>query len=330
MNINPSFYDHVILSYSGGKDSAAMICHLLENGFEKRQIELWHQAVDGKGVKNGLMDWPITEGYVNATSRCLGLPLFYQWRDGGFEGEMLRENAPTGAVYFEKRNGTPFTSKVVKLDARRSSNGTRLQFPQVSADLSVRWCSAYLKIDVAARALNNDPRFLGKHTLFVTGERREESTARSKYLQFEEHRCHGKKRLVHHYRPVIDYTEEQIWDTLRRHHIRPHPAYYLGFGRVSCMKCIFGMYDQWATIKELDADGLHKIAEYEDRFGKTIKRGQSVREQANRGKSTIPHGPERDLFRNLALGHEYPDDLFLTGDDWVLPCGAFKHTGGPT
>ena len=129
---------------------------------------------------------------------------------------------------------------------------------------------------------------------------------------------------------MIDFTEAEVWDSIRRHGIRPHPAYFLGFGRVSCMKCIFGLYDQWATIQELDPDGFNRIAEYEEQFGKTIKRGQSIRDQASRGKSTILRGPERTLFRNLALGREYPTHLFRTGDEWVLPCGAFKHTGGPT
>ena len=44
---------------------------------------------------------------------------------------------------------------------------------------SVRWCSAYLKIDVGAAALRGQARFEGKRTLFVTGERAEESAARA-------------------------------------------------------------------------------------------------------------------------------------------------------
>ncbi len=72
-------------------------------------------------------------------------------------------------------------------DARRVRNerrgigeaGTRRRFPQVSADLSVRWCSPYCKIDVAAAAINNQDRFLGRRTLVITGERAAESTARS-------------------------------------------------------------------------------------------------------------------------------------------------------
>jgi hypothetical protein len=44
----------------------------------------------------------------------------------------------------------------VCLPTKRETLGTRLKFPQVSADLNVRWCSAYLKIDVMARVLSPD------------------------------------------------------------------------------------------------------------------------------------------------------------------------------
>ena len=46
-----------------------------------------------------------------------------------------------------------------------------MKFPQVSADLSVRWCSAYLKIDVMARVLANDPAYQGKKIVTVPSPR---------------------------------------------------------------------------------------------------------------------------------------------------------------
>lgn len=119
------------------------------------------------------MDWPCTHAYVKATAEALHIPLVISWRDGGFVREMLRDKEPTDGVSYE-RNGSR-----INLPTVRATTGTRLKFPQVSADLSVRWCSAYLKIDVMARVLNNDPAYQGKKVLVVTVERREESSARS-------------------------------------------------------------------------------------------------------------------------------------------------------
>lgn len=315
-------YDYVIGSYSGGKDSLALVLLALALGVPKDRFELWHQHIDGAPGSNGLMDWPCTESYVRATAKGLGLPLRYQWKDGGFEGEMLRENSKTAGVYYEDVNG------VVRFcpPSDRGKTATRLVFPQVSADLSVRWCSAYLKIDVAKRAINNDDRFKNAKILFLTGERREESTARSKYNEVEEHGCSGVKRRVDQWRCVIDWKEQEVWDIIKQNGIVPHPAYRLGWGRVSCMACIFGDRDQWASVRSIAAERFAKISAYERRFGKTIKRGESIEEQANKGNSFVENAP--DWLIKLAMTNEYPDEEVFT-NDWQIPSGAYKRCGGP-
>lgn len=325
--LEPDQYDHIIYSYSGGKDSLAMVLHMLESDFPKTGAELWHQNVDGAPGILGLMDWHCTPGYVNASGHGLDIPVLYQWKDGGFEGEMLRENAPTKGVYFQ----TPDSDEPVYCPpTSRSKNSTRLKFPQVSADLQTRWCSSYVKIDVARRAIANDPRFDGKKILFVTGERREESANRSKYNAVEAHSLNNGKRLVHHWRPVIEWTEDYVWEIIQRWNIHPHPAYVLGFGRVSCQHCIFADKHQLASNKFLDPKRHKKIAAYERRFGSTIKRDAGVNELAKRGTEFVSQVPE-DI-RELAMSTDYPIDRFFLGhgEQWELPRGAFRSCGGPT
>jgi 3'-phosphoadenosine 5'-phosphosulfate sulfotransferase (PAPS reductase)/FAD synthetase len=195
-------YDVIAVCYSGGKDSLAALLHLLDLGVPPSKIELHHQDIDGHG--EALMDWPCTPAHVKATGEALGIPVVWSWREGRFVREMLRDNEPTAPVIYE-REGTRFSLPTI-----RATSGTRMKFPQTSADLNVRWCSAYLKIDVLARVLNNDPAYQGKKVLVVTGERREESSARSKYDESEEHRCNSRNHLIHHWRPVIDWSEEQV------------------------------------------------------------------------------------------------------------------------
>jgi len=55
-------YDVIIVAFSGGKDSAACVLHLLDLGVPKHKIELWHHLVDGREGST-LMDWPCTEAY---------------------------------------------------------------------------------------------------------------------------------------------------------------------------------------------------------------------------------------------------------------------------
>jgi tRNA(Ile)-lysidine synthase TilS/MesJ len=97
-------YDRILVAFSGGKDSIASVCHLLDAGVPTERIELHHHDVDGHAQP--FMDWPSTASYCRAVAAALRLPLYLSWRDGGFEREMLRENQPTAPIRFECPGGT--------------------------------------------------------------------------------------------------------------------------------------------------------------------------------------------------------------------------------
>jgi 3'-phosphoadenosine 5'-phosphosulfate sulfotransferase (PAPS reductase)/FAD synthetase len=317
-----SQYDHIVVAFSGGKDSLACLLHLLESGVDRKRLELWHHRVDG-AEGSTLMDWPVTEDYCEVIAAHFCVPIFFSWREGGFEREMLREQSATAPVHFVAPDGLHSIGGL-------GPHGTRRKFPQVSGNLALRWCSSSQKIDVSAAVVRNDPRFAGKRTLIVTGERAEESPGRAKYATFEPHRAdrrNGKaKRHVDHWRPVHGWSEAQVWDIIRRHKVNPHPAYWLGFGRVSCMKCIFGSPNQWATIQHIDPNGFLTIAQYEREFGVTIHRAQSVEERAKKGKP-YPAASNRHWVK-IALSKRFP--LPATVAEWTLPAGAFGESAGPT
>jgi 3'-phosphoadenosine 5'-phosphosulfate sulfotransferase (PAPS reductase)/FAD synthetase len=316
-------YDHVIVSFSGGKDSTACVLHLLEAGIPKERIELWHQAVDGRpGVDQRFFDWPVTEAYCRAFAYAMGMKIFFQWKEGGFEGEMLRKDEPTKPTTFELEDGS------LETVGGKGPQGTRQQFPQVSADLSTRWCSAYLKIDVAKKVFSNDPRFDNTKTLFITGERRQESANRSRYAEVVIHQSSTRSRRIDQWRAILGYSEKEVWDIMRRWRIQPHPAYFTGFGRVSCFACIFGNPNQWAAVRQLNPELFGKIAAYEKAFGKTIKRKESIEVQADKGQSFVPDDPELIA---VAMGEEFRPEWIITpeGEKWKMPLGAFKETGGP-
>lgn len=317
--MKPNEYDRVIVAFSGGKDSLAATLHLLEMGVPLAKMELWHHDVDGGSE---LMDWPVTPSYCRAVAKVLDIPILFSWREGGFLKEMLRRDTPTAPVTFEDGNGG-----LIKVGGF-GPVGTRLKFPQVSPNLAVRWCSAYLKIDVGRRIFANDPRFDKGRFLFVTGERREESASRAKYKEVEQHASSTRARDVTQWRAVIDWSEKEIWAIIERHRIKPHPAYYLGWGRVSCALCIFGDKDQWASAKELMPASFDRVADYEREFGTTIHRTKNIRQLAVEGDSFLPD--DQDL-RDKAMGTDYsPFEAAVREGQWKMPAGAFKKDGGPT
>ncbi len=320
-------YDKYIFAFSGGKDSTAALLTLLESGIDKSKIELWHHDIDGREGST-LMDWTCTKSYCEQFACAFNLPIFFSWREGGFEREMLRSNDLTGGVYFEVPDG----SVVYKPSQDRPEyHNTRFKFPQVSADLSVRWCSSYLKIDVLSTAIRNQDRFIGLKTLVITGERGQESSARAKYKEFEPHRADlrdGKKfqRYIDHYRPILSWEEEKVWQIIEKYKVHVHPAYYLGFGRVSCLFCIFGNADQFASAKFIAPKRFDKLPKYEKQFDCTVKRNIGLDKLVGNGKV---YADMDSHYVNLARSDRYGEDIILK--EWKLPKGAYnKETCGPT
>lgn len=323
--INYSDYDKIILFFSGGKDSVYSYLSLIEAGVPPEKIELHHHLIDGNEGSD-LMDWPVTEAYCRAFSEAFGSKLFFSWRIGGFEQEMLREDSPTAAIMFQD-----LTGETLLAEGRKNPPvGTRRRFPQVTADLSQRWCSSYLKIDVGDRLLRRQFRFAdGRNYLVITGERAEESAARAKYKFFERHRTYsdGKRvqRYIYHARIAKEAREAEVWEMLKRHNVNPHPAYHAGWGRTSCLTCIFGSPNQWATVAHYMPERFNKIAAYEAEFGTTIHRKMGVIEQAVRG---VPYDIDEDTYR-VAMSKEYSEPIIVSGG-WTLPRGAFGDSAGPT
>jgi 3'-phosphoadenosine 5'-phosphosulfate sulfotransferase (PAPS reductase)/FAD synthetase len=318
-------YGLFAIGFSGGKDSWAALLHLLESGVPPEKIELHHQKVDGLTSK--LMDWPCASSYVDKAGAAFGIPVYHSWKEGGFEREMLKENAKTAPVSWYTKDGHVLTK-----GGDRGKVATRRMFPQTSADLLVRWCSSALKIDVFARVLTNDERFQNKRVLVITGERAEESAARAHYATFEPHRAdlrNGKKawRHIDHWRPVHGWSEAEVWAILERHRVNPPPSYWLGFSRWSCRGCIFSGPNEWATLRTYMPEAFASIAGYEREFGITIHRSLTVDEQADRG---VPHIVPLEVLL-LAESTEYYADVILPeGTPWILPPGAFKKGNGPT
>lgn len=319
--VEPREFDFIIVAYSGGKDCTAALLHLLEIGAPKERIELWHHEVDGR-EGSSLMDWPVTPAYCRAVAGALGLPLYSSWREGGFEREMLRKDSPTAPVHWENPDGTIGNS------GGEGPRGTRLKFPQVSANLSVRWCSASLKIDVASASIRNQERFIGKRVLLVSGERAQESPGRARYNEFERDRTHTNRRVVMRWRPVHQWGEKEVWDIIRRHGVIPHPAYYLGWSRLSCRACIFGRADQWASLRNIDPGGFQTIANYEQQFGVTIHRRETLESLSEQGCIPQPGLDAKKAAEAMSLKWRGP--ALISPEDWLLPYGAFRGGAGPS
>ena len=318
-------YDRFVVFFSGGKDSVACVLRLLEWGVPSSKIEIHHHCVDGAPGEPSFMDYPVTEAYVTAFCDAFDLPLYLSWREGGFKREMLRDDALTAPIGYVSETG-----EVQHVGGTRGTKSTRRKFPQVAADLRVRWCSSSLKIDVGRAILNNEPRFREGKTLVITGERGEESPNRAKYAITEVHHSDNRtgkrvKRHIDHYRPVHHLTEAEVWGLLQKYGVQAHPCYSAGYSRASCINCIFGNPDQWATNRQIAPELFAPVAAYETEFGCTIHRTKDVTQQANEGS---PY-PSAAAHSGLLMATSYNQPILVDPSEWQLPAGAFKEGCGP-
>lgn len=300
----------IIVAFSGGKDSIAVVLYLFSLGVNPERIHLHHHEVDGKGPN--FFDWPCTSSYCQAFADECKLKLYFSYRNGGILKAIYRNNEPRQNIYYQQVPGGRYHEIV----SDQSALNTRLKFPAVSGSLITRWCSAEVKIDVMKSIICHNPDYQGK--LFVlTGERREESSKRSQYQEIENHSSNSKKRRVIAWRPIIDWTEHQVWEILREFKIQPHPCYMLGWSRCSCQLCIFSSPDIWAKINRINPDKVDRIAAIEKDIGFTLYSKENIYSFLDKG---IPATELNEYWTSQALG-EFT--ALVKCKDWNLPAGAY-------
>lgn len=210
--------------------------------------------------------------------------------------------------------------------------GKRQKFPAKGGTHQGRWCSGSLKASVQDCVTSNLDKTKGNtKILIVSGERRGESAGRSKYNEMEIHRTNAEKkahRIVHQWRPVIDYSEKDVWEVLKRHKVNPHPCYRAGWNRCSCAMCIFSTPSLFAGIKELYPDDFEQLKQDEKILGFTLDNKCDLDTFVGDAKSCVYHGDAKAL-NSLITGEFSVDDIYVKGD-WKYPAGAFHGAeGGP-
>lgn len=306
-------YPIFLVGFSGGKDSVATVLHLLDLGVPKNKIHLHHHDVDG-GNRN-LFDWECTKSYCIAFAKAFDLEIMFSYREGGIEKEMTKHNAISGDYMLQYEQDGIFNRVKAK-----GKPATRRKFPAITASLMTRWCSAHAKIDPFRRAITNNPRYKTGTFVVCTGERREESAARSKYHELSLHVCNTKKRTVYEWKPVIDYTEQQVWDALEKYKVQPHPAYVLGWSRCSCQTCIFNDNDTWATIAKISPEKFNILSDYEVDFSFTMHNKMSLHKRKDKGVCFLD--TDKDEFWINQATKDFNAPIIV--EEWTLPKGAFS------
>lgn len=239
-------WDLVVVSTSGGKDSQAMLSKVArlaaEQGYPTEKIIAVHADL-------GQVEWAGVPELAEAQANFYGIPFAKVSRP---QGDLLSQ--------VEVRGMWPSSSN--------------------------RYCTSDQKRDQVAKVItakHREWKRTHKHMSFrvlqCIGLRAQESPARAKRLPFERNsRLSTKSREVLNWHPILDWTEEQVWERINKDGAPHHQAYDLGMPRLSCVFCVFSPKAALVLAGKHNPELLEKYVRLEERIGHKFRQDVSMAE----------------------------------------------------
>jgi len=241
---NLASYDVILINSSAGKDSQAMLTHVVEladsAGLDRARIIVVHADL-------GRVEWEGTRELAEHQALSYGLRFEVVRRD---RGDLLEQ-----------------------IEARG-------MFPSSTA----RYCTSDQKTSQVAKLMTRlavEHRAAGRtapiRILNCLGIRADESPARAKKT------AHGPdttatngRRVVDRWLPIFDWTSNQVWSKIRRSGLPHHPAYDAGMPRLSCVFCVLAGRKELVLAARLNPELAAQYAAIEQRIGHTFKADLSM------------------------------------------------------
>lgn len=196
-------FDKIFISVSGGKDSHAMLFLIREMAERQGALDRLIAMYADTG-----MEWHNAEAHVRTICTAAKVPLTIVYP----VHPMLKK--------FEFRFD------------RIKGKVSKCCFPNQKC----RWCTGEQKVNPMDKFIR---KFTGK-LLKVTGERWQESAARSTYSEFVRvPRISTRERTVYGWRPMLAFSTEDIFAMVRDSGVPRHVCYDMGCRRLGCAGCIF-------------------------------------------------------------------------------------------
>ena len=140
----------------------------------------------------------------------------------------------------------------------------KLLFPELCLKRKIfpgkmrRFCTAELKM----RPVRGYLKTLPELTTMVIGVRRDESRARTCVPDWD----WSDFYRTDVWRPIADWTVEQVFEMHRRHGVEPNPLYKMGFSRVGCFPCIYERKANVQKIAKFFPEHIEKVRKWENQM----------------------------------------------------------------
>jgi len=250
-------YDVILVNSSAGKDSQAMLTHLVERAdaedVPRSRIIVVHADL-------GRVEWEGTRELAERQAAAYGLR---------FETVARTEDLLDQIV---TRHNT----------LRAKGDTTTPAWPSSQA----RYCTSDQKTAQVAKLMT---RLADEHRrthperpiriLNCLGIRAAESPARAKKTPFgPDTAASNGRRIVDRWLPIFDWSSGQVWETIRRSGLPHHPAYDAGMPRLSCMFCVLAGRKELVLSARLNPAMAQEYLAVERLVGHSFKADLSMAE----------------------------------------------------
>jgi hypothetical protein len=292
----PDWFDRVVVALSNGKDSRCVWKLALDTYPRDRIIALYNLLGN---------EHPGSPQQAGTLCREAGVPLVYTWKErqsGRFVScwgpkpppdntllDLVVELAQNRARWSDAAN--PLCTSTGKKDC--SNVLLRAKDDDLVCALALqrkRWpthsiaiCTARGKSapsDVLLRSSCMEipdlgPTADGRRILLLSGERAEESPRRARKSEWEirtNATAPTLGRLVLWHRPVLHWTQQQVWDFLHQAALPASPdSYAQGFSRHSCLCCIHRSFCECVLAFTIDPAAAALRVAVEEKIGHRVR-----------------------------------------------------------
>lgn len=237
MNPELATYDIILVNSSGGKDSQAMLDHVVALASEagvKERLVVVHADL-------GRVEWDGTAALAQRQAEHYGVRFEKVGRPQGDLLQHVKERGmwPSPAQrYCTSDHKRGQVAKVVTKLTKESRGGGR-RFTRV---------------------------------LNCMGLRAQESPARAKKAAFQtDARLSNQSRQVDNWLPIHDWSERSVWANIKASGVEHHYAYDLGMPRLSCIFCIFAPKPALVLAGKHNPELLAEYVAVEEAINHTFK-----------------------------------------------------------
>lgn len=277
-------YDVILVNSSAGKDSQAMLSYLValadRQGVDRSRFLVVHADL-------GRVEWEGTRGLAEEQAAAYGLRFEVVARDEDLLDQVktrrrtLDADAATldgDAAALAAAGWTRFAD-LAAADAKKKRDTPA--WPSSTA----RYCTSDQKTSQVAKLMTRlaaEHRAAG-HTrpiriLNCLGIRAAESPARAKKTPLGADPASNSRRQVTRWLPIFDWSDQQVWDTIRASGLRVHEAYAAGMPRLSCVFCVLAGRRELILAARLNPGLAAEYLEVEQEVGHTFKKDLSMAE----------------------------------------------------